>query len=158
MFVLWLRWVFPYLIFSHFLLTQPNHTFCEGNESTLAICMDKNKKSFLSCFRIQSLLEITLNNFIYSPIPSAKLFLQLPCFAFTHSHTHLQIYFPTKRFKPTPTLLVYWSLLATELTSTISRNIIVPALRYVSLFLEICSRFILGILGRNTALQERTKC
>jgi hypothetical protein len=139
-------------------LTQPNRTFCEGNESTSAICIHKNKKLFLPCFIIQRLLQITLNNFIFSPIPSAKIFLQLPCFAFTHSLTHLQIYFLTKCLKPTPTLLVYRSFLATGLTSTISRNIIIPTLRYVILFLEICSRFILGILGRNTALQERTKC
>jgi len=49
------------------------------------------------------------------------------------------MYFLTKHFQPTPTLLVYWSLLATGLTYTISQNIIVPALRYVSLFLEICT-------------------
>jgi hypothetical protein len=139
-------------------LTQLNRTFCEGNGSTLAICVYENKKSLLFCFRIQSLLQITLNNFILSPIPSVKVFLLLTCFTFTHSLTQLQIYFLTKHFQPTPTLLVYWSLLATGLTHTISRNIIALALRYLSLFLKICRRFILGILGRITGLQERTKC
>lgn len=137
------------------MFTQSNRTFCEGNGNTLVICMYKNKKSFLSCFRNQSVSKITPNKFTFSPIPSVKVSLYLPCITFTHSLTHIQIYFLTKCFQPTPTFLVYWSLLSTGLTYAISRNIITPALRYISLFFEICSPSILGNLCKSTALHER---